>query len=238
MSYLLTPGDYPPPVRFAGPTKPAAHVQKIKLEQLAGDPLQPRKHFDDVKLQELADSLKSHGQLQPVLVRPSGRGDGQWLIVAGERRFRAAQRAGLATLDCIVMSDHLASGTGVREAQVIENLIRQDLSPMETGRAYADLIKIRGCSQAELARLLSVGTATVSRALALVSTEPKPPKTARRKKRGKQTVRLSHEGTTAIVKLKAGVDLVEWLAGRVAALRAVDAVRAAAAGDEQQQAAA
>ena len=238
MSYLVTPGDYPPPVRFAEPTKPAAHVQKIKLEQLAGDPLQPRKKFDDVKLQELADSLKSHGQLQPVLVRPSGRGAGQWWIVAGERRFRAAQRAGLATLDCIVMSDHLASGTGVREAQVIENLIRQDLSPMETAQAYADLIKMRGCSQAELARLLSVGTATVSRALAMLSNTPKPPKTTRRKKRGKQTFRISHEGTTAIVKLKAGVDLAEWLAGRVAALRALDTVRAAAAGDEQQQAAA
>ena len=231
MSYLLTPGDYPP-ARFVEPAKPAANVQKIKLEQLAGDPLQPRKHFDDVKLQELADSLKSYGQLQPVLVRPSGRGDGQWLIVAGERRFRAAERAGLATLDCIVMSDHLAAGSGIREVQVIENIIREDLSPRETGEAYATLLAIRGCSQAELARQLSVSNAHVSRMLALVSTAPKPPKTARRKKRGKQTVRLSREGTTAIVKLKAGVDLAEWLAGRAAALRA------AAAGDEQQQAAA
>ena len=231
MAYLVNPGDYPPPGRFTGTARPAVPTQKIKLEQLAGDPLQPRKNFDDVKLQELADSLKSYGQLQPILVRPAGQ-DGHWLIVAGERRFRAAERAGLATLDCIVMSDHLAAGSGIREVQVIENIIREDLSPRETGEASATLRAIRGCSQAELARQLSVSNAHVSRMLALVSTAPKPPKTARRKKRGRQTVRLSREGTTAIVKLKAGVDLAEWLAGTVAELRA------AAAGDEQQQAAA
>jgi len=98
----------------------------IPLEQITPDSNQPRKHFDKQKLNELAESIKQHGLLQPILVRPNG--DGTFQIVHGERRFQAHQIAALPTIKCIVkeMSDR-----NVADVRVVENVEREDLSDLE-----------------------------------------------------------------------------------------------------------
>lgn len=130
------------------------------------DPAQPRKHFDEQKLAELAESIRRHGQLQPIRIRRADQGP-TYIIVAGERRWRACTLLGLETIDAVLLAER-DGGDLVREAQLVENLQRADLSPMETAIAYRAEIERLGCSQAELARRLGVSTATVSRTLALL----------------------------------------------------------------------
>lgn len=105
----------------------------IPVENIIPDPNQPRQSFDEGALDELAASLKEHGLVQPIVVAPKGK---QYLIVAGERRWRAAQRAGLTEMSCIVrtMSDQHRL-----EVSLIENLQRRDLNALETATAYLKL---------------------------------------------------------------------------------------------------
>jgi ParB family chromosome partitioning protein len=133
---------------------------------LEPDPAQPRKTFDQVKLQELAESLKLHGQLQPVIVRRSPVA-GRYQLVAGERRWRACKLAGIDRIRAVEIAER-ESGTDVREAQLVENVQREDMSPLETAESYRSLLLLWGVSQAELARRLAVDKSTVSRTLALL----------------------------------------------------------------------
>src|SRR5215218_5052781 len=114
--------------RVASPM-PAAdsgeRVQMVPLEQIGPTPLQPRSVFRDENLQELVDSIKEHGIIQPLIVRR--RGD-SFELIAGERRWRAAQRAGLAEAPLIIRE---ASDQEVLELALIENLQREDLNPIE-----------------------------------------------------------------------------------------------------------
>ena len=105
----------------------------IPVEDIIPDPNQPRQSFDEGALDELAASLKAHGLVQPIVVAPK---DKQYLIVAGERRWRAAQKAGLAEMSCIVrtMNDQHRL-----EVSLIENLQRRDLNALETATAYLKL---------------------------------------------------------------------------------------------------
>jgi ParB family chromosome partitioning protein len=134
----------------------------LTLVPLAGvhpNPDQPRKHFDEEKLAELAASIKTHGLLQPIVVRPTAGG---LELVAGERRFRAAQLAGVDRLPALVreVEDPL-------ELALIENLQREDLSPLEEAEALADLIARHGYSHREVAELLGKSRPYVSNILAL-----------------------------------------------------------------------
>ena len=108
-------------------------LRHIKLDQIAADPGQPRRHFDEGALEELALSIKEHGILQPIVVTPR---NGGYQIVAGERRFRAATRAGLDKIPALVRT---LSNQHKLELSLIENLQRRDLNALETATAYLKL---------------------------------------------------------------------------------------------------
>lgn len=125
-------------------------VSAIDVRDLRPNPYQPRRTFDEVKLEELAQSIREHGIIQPLIIRKSSiRG---YDIVAGERRFRAAQMAGLTAVPCVVRD---FSDTQIMEIAVIENLQREDLNPIETAEAYANLIHKCNLTQEQLS--LKVG---------------------------------------------------------------------------------
>ena len=107
-----------------------AALREINIAQIRRNPFQPRTRFDQEKLQELADSIREHGVVQPVIVSPGKDG---YILVAGERRFRAAQLAGLQTIPAL--TKELDSGMMLQIA-LIENLQREDLNPVEEARAY------------------------------------------------------------------------------------------------------
>src|SRR5437870_3101549 len=131
----------------------------VPLRDVHPNPEQPRKHFDDEKLGELAATIKAHGLLQPIVVRPTAAG---LEVVAGERRFRAAQLAGIDRLPALVreVEDPL-------ELALIENLQREDLAPLEEAEGLAALIARHGYSHREVAELLGKSRPYVSNTLAL-----------------------------------------------------------------------
>lgn len=108
-------------------------LRHIKVSEIAADPSQPRRHFDEVALAELADSVKQHGILQPIVVTPGGGG---YVIVAGERRWRAAAQAGLDKIPALVRT---LTDQHRLELSLIENLQRRDLNVLETATAYLKL---------------------------------------------------------------------------------------------------
>jgi ParB family transcriptional regulator, chromosome partitioning protein len=141
--------------------KGAATIERARI---IPDPSQPRTEFDAEALEQLAGSLKSRGQLQPIRVRWD-EGRGAYLIVLGERRWRAAGLAGLETLECVV-DDEPATAEDLLEDQMVENCLRQDLRPIEQARAYRRLMESRGISLRALAERLHVSPAAISKALA------------------------------------------------------------------------
>jgi ParB family transcriptional regulator, chromosome partitioning protein len=111
-------------------------LQQLPIDLLVRGKYQPRQHFDPEKLQELADSIKStDGLLQPIVVRPLV--DGRYEIVAGERRWRAAQLAGLSDVSCLVC---IYTDEQALQASIVENISRADLNPIEEAQAYQRLI--------------------------------------------------------------------------------------------------
>jgi ParB family chromosome partitioning protein len=121
----------------------------LPVERVVPNPGQPRKHFDQAALKALAESIKQRGVLQPLVVRPAG--DGLHEIVAGERRWRAAQIAGLARVPCVVRSRDDAS---TLQDALIENMVREDLTPIEEARCLRTLIDDLGVTHAALAAQL------------------------------------------------------------------------------------
>src|SRR5690606_6419519 len=109
-------------------------LRHIKVSEIAADPDQPRRHFDEVALAELAASIKQHGVLQPIVVSPSKSGG--YIIVAGERRWRAANQAGLDKIPALVRT---LTDQHKLELSLIENLQRRDLNVLETATAYLKL---------------------------------------------------------------------------------------------------
>lgn len=136
---------------------------RAKIEDLHPNRSQPRTRFDDATLNELAQSIKDMGVLEPILVRK--RAQGGYDIVAGERRWRAAQRAGLH--DVPVFVRELNEGKAF-EAALVENLQREDLNPLETARAFARLLEEYNHTQESLAQLIGKDRSTVANALRLL----------------------------------------------------------------------
>jgi ParB family chromosome partitioning protein len=136
----------------------------VPLRDVRPNPDQPRKHFDEEKLAELSASIKAHGLLQPIVVRRMSDG---FELLAGERRFRAAQAAGVDRLPALVreVEDPL-------EIALIENLQREDLTPLEEADALATLIARHGYSHREVADLLGKSRPYVSNTLALLRLPP------------------------------------------------------------------
>ena len=118
----------------AGEDDVVSDLRQIKIDEIFADPDQPRRQFDETAIEELAHSLKLHGVLQPIVVTP--RNDGGYMIVAGERRYRAAKKAGLSKLPSLVRS---LDNQHKLELSLIENLQRRDLNPLETATAYLKL---------------------------------------------------------------------------------------------------
>jgi ParB family transcriptional regulator, chromosome partitioning protein len=138
----------------------------IRLDRIIADPLQPRTEFDPDALQLLAESLKARGQLQPIRVRWDDAAD-RYVVVVGERRYRAAGLAGLESIACVVATGG-ASPEDLLEDQLVENALRQDLRPVEQARAYRTLLSARGLTHRQLAERLQIGHASITRALALL----------------------------------------------------------------------
>ena len=135
----------------------------LRIEEVHGNPDQPRKHFDPEALQELSDSIRHFGVLQPLLVQRDEKGG--YRIIAGERRYRAAQAAGLKEIPVLVRD---YSSQQVAEISIIENVQRADLNPIEEAMAYQMLIRDYHLTQEEVADKVSKSRTTVTNALRLL----------------------------------------------------------------------
>ncbi len=138
-------------------------VRHIPITNIRPNQYQPRTKFDDEKLEELAKTLHTHGIIQPIVVRELG--DEQYEIIAGERRYRAAKKLGWDTIPAIVknMNDKETASVAL-----IENIQREDLSPIEEAYAYQQLIEIHNLTQEALAQRLGKGQSTIANKLRLL----------------------------------------------------------------------
>ena len=138
---------------------------KVPIEFLTPNPRNPRRHFGDAELTDLAQSIREHGVVQPVVVRPSPTKQGHYEIIAGERRWRASQRAGLADIPVLVrdVNDRTAL-----ELAIIENVQRADLNPVEEALGYQQLVDEHGYSQADLGQVIGKSRSHVANTLRLL----------------------------------------------------------------------
>jgi len=158
------PGDQPSILPMHTPSgPPAPGSDEISLELIERNPLQPRREFEQAAIDELSESIRRHGILQPLVVRP--RAEGGYQLVAGERRWRAAQQAGLETVPCRVID---FSDRQAMEAALEENLKREDLNVLEKACAFRDYLERFGGTIEELARQLSMSRANLSNMLRLL----------------------------------------------------------------------
>jgi len=137
-------------------------VMNLGIEEIRPDRSQPRRHFDEAHIEELAESIRSKGVLLPLIVRRDSEG---YVLVAGERRWRAAQKAGLRELPVMVRE---VTGKEAFEIALIENIQREDLNPIEEAGAYRRLIEEHGLTQEELAARVGKDRSTVANALRLL----------------------------------------------------------------------
>ena len=135
----------------------------VDVSKLKPNPFQPRTEFNDEALQELADSIKLHGVIQPVLVEDAG--DGTYYIIAGERRTRAAKLAGLVQIPVVF---NTFSDEKKLEVALIENIQRENLNPIDEARAYQQLMQLSNLSQEEAAQRVGKKRSTVANALRLL----------------------------------------------------------------------
>ena len=143
-------------------------ILKINISQIQPNPNQPRKSFRESELNELADSIKNQGLIQPIIVRQNNLD--QYEIIAGERRWRASQIAGLHELDCVVKK---IEDKDILVSALIENIQREDLNVIEEANAYKGLIDIKGISNENLAKLIGKSSSHVSNILRLLELDKK-----------------------------------------------------------------
>ena len=145
---------------------PGDNVHRVDLDRVSPSPLQPRKEFAAEALQELVDSIREHGIIQPLIVRQA---NGRFELIAGERRWRAAQELGLASVPVIIRS---ANDLEVLELSLIENLQRADLSPIEEAQGYARLADEFKLRQEDIAVKVGRSRAAVANAMRLLDLHP------------------------------------------------------------------
>ena len=141
----------------------ASGLAQIPIDQIQPNPYQPRRTFNEASIDELARSVREHGIVQPLVVMRVGD---KYKLIAGERRFRAAQKAGLTTVP-VVVKDSLKSGDALQIA-LVENIQREDLNPMEEANAYHQLHDEFGMTQEEIARRVGKERSTVANFLRLL----------------------------------------------------------------------
>ena len=138
-------------------------VQNIKITKIEPDKEQPRKRFDEEKLDELANSIKQYGVIQPIIVTLK---DDYYQIIAGERRWRAAKKAGLKEMPCIVRENDESKN---KEIALIENIQREDLNPIDKARGFRQLLDDYGMTQQQLADTIGLNRSTVTNTLRLLN---------------------------------------------------------------------
>ena len=137
-------------------------VRELPVENIYASPYQPRTIFDDERIEELCQTIRTHGVIQPIVVREKGGG---YELIAGERRLRAVKKLGLKRIPAIIRSMSDAQAASV---SLIENLQRESLSPLEEAVAYKKLIEIHGLTQESLAQRLGKGQSTIANKLRLL----------------------------------------------------------------------
>ncbi|KLU67126.1 chromosome-partitioning protein Spo0J [Desulfosporosinus acididurans] len=137
-------------------------IKEIPISEIEPNPEQPRRDFEQNALNELADSIREHGLLQPILVRPVGE---RYIIIAGERRLRAAKIAGITKINCIVQ---LCTDQEMAERAIVENIQRANLSPYEEGMAYHRLIQEYGLTQDQVAQKVGKARTTIANLLRII----------------------------------------------------------------------
>jgi len=135
---------------------------ELPLESITPNPYQPRKYFDDESINELAESIKRHGLLQPIIVIEQSDG---YILIAGERRVRAAKIAGLQTIKAIVAD---IDKTKFREFALIENIQRESLNPVELAKSYKELIEDYGITHDELSKIIHKSRTQITNTLRLL----------------------------------------------------------------------
>lgn len=153
------------PARWQGVSK-SKNAVEVPLDRIVPDPDQPREEFEPESLERLAESLKTRGQLQPIRVRWDET-QGRYVLICGERRWRAAKIAGLASMSCVVSEGPVDAGE-LLALQLIENCLREDLKPIEQARAFRSLMDRNGWSGNQAAKALGIAQPSVVRALALL----------------------------------------------------------------------
>ncbi len=141
----------------------------VPIELVGANPNNPRRNFDTAELDELAQSIREHGVVQPVIVRPSARIEGHYEIIAGERRWRAAQRAGLTQIPVIVRS---VDDKAALELAIIENVQRSDLNAVEEALGYQQLMNEHDYTQNDLAQVIAKSRSHVANTLRLLKLPP------------------------------------------------------------------
>ena len=142
-------------------------VEKLRIIEVEPNKNQPRRKFDEEAIEELAESIKTYGIIQPIIVTKK---EGFYEIVAGERRWRAAKKAGLSEVPCIIRNDDEKTN---KEIALIENIQRQDLNPIEKARGLKQLIDEYGMTQQVLADTMGMNRSTVTNCLRILNLDPR-----------------------------------------------------------------
>lgn len=174
-------------VKDAG-RRPLRQFGKVEVCRVVPDPNQPRVEFSEESIERLAHSIREKGQLNPIRVRWADELQ-MWVIVCGERRWRAAQRADLKEIECY-FHDSPLTPSEILEQQLVENCLREDLEPIEEAKAFAALMELHGWTAKALAEDLRISPSRVSRALALLRL---PPDVQEKIEKGEMTPRTAYE---------------------------------------------
>ena len=153
----------------SGKAQQALTTASISLEDIEPNPYQPRRTFDEAELDDLAASLREHGVIQPIVVRPSSGSDKKYQLVAGERRWRAAQKAGLLSVPAIVRS---MGDLQALELALIENVQRHDISAIDAALAYRRLADEFHLSQEDISRRVGKSRSAVANTMRLLDLQP------------------------------------------------------------------
>ncbi len=173
-------------------------VDEIELSKITPNPNQPRKHFDESALQELANSIKVHGVIQPLVVNKLDNGN--YMIIAGERRWRASKIAGLEKVPVVIKN---YTDKQIKEISIIENLQREDLNPIEAARAIKQLMEEYNLTQETVAERIGKSRSNIANTLRLLSLYPEVIKMVEdgRLSSGHAKTLVSIDDTTTQIKL-------------------------------------
>ncbi|MCC0031288.1 MAG: ParB/RepB/Spo0J family partition protein [Brucellaceae bacterium] len=165
LAALIGDMDQPVQAKANAPKAQPAADRYVPIELIGRNPANPRRVFDEAELEDLAASIRTHGVVQPVVVRAGKSGDGGYELIAGERRWRAAQRAGLTQLPVI---ERDVDDRTALELAIVENVQRADLNALEEAMGYQQLIDEHGYTQAELADIIGKSRSHVANTLRLL----------------------------------------------------------------------